>query len=333
MTVLAFLFWLVLCVVYAFRFRPPTQFSDLERRRLVAAGSRVALEESEQLAQVPLLESLRYLIGTVIGVLMVTTLVFAYGVVNGVLLGAVGLMLAPLGQRLPWVCQLADALRAKIAPYLTRAVEVMAPLLKLVRSRDAVGGVATLNSKEELGELIRRSPAVLSREETITLQSVLSFGDKCVRDVMTPRSVIDAIDVGEGIGPLIMDQLHKTGHSRFPVYDGDIDHVVGTLYLHDLIDLKSGHASVREAMHPQVFYINEHEDLEHALHGFLRTRHHLFIVVNEYRETVGLLSLEDVLETLLGRQIVDEFDEFQDLRKVAEKNPRKNNQPKGRTQV
>jgi CBS domain containing-hemolysin-like protein len=81
-------------------------------------------------------------------------------------------------------------------------------------------------------------------------------------------------------------------------------------------------------MQPRVFYIRENHSLEHALHGFLRTRHHLFIVVNEYRETVGLLSLEDVIEALLGRSIVDEFDEYDNLRKVAEGNPKGNNQPK-----
>lgn len=77
----------------------------------------------------------------------------------------------------------------------------------------------------------------------------------------------------------------------------------------------------------EVFYIHGQKSLTRALHGFLKTRHHLFVVVNEYRETVGLLSLEDVIEALIGATIVDEFDAFDDLRAVAERNPNRNNQP------
>jgi CBS domain containing-hemolysin-like protein len=78
-------------------------------------------------------------------------------------------------------------------------------------------------------------------------------------------------------------------------------------------------------MDPKVYYIHEDQTLEHALAAFLKTHHHLFVVVNEYRETVGILCLEDVIEALLGRKIVDEFDAHDDLRAVAAHNPRSNN--------
>lgn len=185
-------------------------------------------------------------------------------------------------------------------------------------------------SKPELLDLIGRSQGIISHDEQKHIQNALLFSDVKVADIMTPRSMIESIDEREGIGPLVMDQLHKTGHSRFPVTDGDIDHVVGMLYLHDLITLHSAHKTVKGAMQPRVYYIREDHDLEHALHAFLRTHHHLFIVINKYRETVGLLSLEDVIEYLLGRQVVDEFDEYDDIRKVAESNPRRSNEPKGK---
>lgn len=185
-----------------------------------------------------------------------------------------------------------------------------------------------LGSKDELVHLVERSPGVFSKDEITGIKALAAFSDKTVADIMTPRSMIESIAASESVGPLVIDQLHHTGHSRFPVYDPDIDHVVGMLYLHDLIDLKSNHTSVRQAMQPRVYYIRDSHSLEQALHGFLRSRHHLFIVVNEYRETVGLLSLEDVIEALLGRSIVDEFDEYDNLRKVAESNPNANNQPK-----
>ena len=188
-------------------------------------------------------------------------------------------------------------------------------------------------SKAELGYIIERSASVLTRDELLRVQASLALDSHSVEDVMTPVSVVDAIEVQESLGPLVLDSLHKTGHSRFPVIDRDIDHVVGILYLHDIINLKSAKSTVREAMDPRVHYIHEKQSLERALHGFLKTHRHLFVVVNDYRETVGVLTLEDVLETLLGKKIVDEFDQYDDLRAVAESNPRKNNSPKGKTDI
>ena len=100
----------------------------------------------------------------------------------------------------------------------------------------------------------------------------------------------------------------------------DIDHIVGTLYLRDVlkIDTSRKHtATVETAMDKHVYYIHEDQTLVHALNAFLKTHHHLFIVINEFRETVGILSLEDTMEALLGRKIVDEFDDHDDLRAVA----------------
>lgn len=205
--------------------------------------------------------------------------------------------------------------------------------LDIVSTIDLTAKDVVVASKPELLDLVSRSGDILSRDEQSRLKGSLSFNTTLVSDVMTPRSVIESIDMRESIGPLVLDQLHKTGHSRFPVVDGDIDHVVGTLYLHDLVTLSSSHKTAKGAMQPHVYYIREDHDIEHALHAFLRTHHHLFIVVNEFRETVGVLSLEDVIEALLGHQVIDEFDEYHDLRKVAESNPHRSNEPKGKINV
>jgi CBS domain containing-hemolysin-like protein len=322
---IALALWLILAVVNAMRYHVDADVSEFELKRRIELNDMAARELQEYHTQIPLLESLRIVVVTLVGVLMVTTLVVGYGPLTGIVIGAAGLLLSPLLQRWPIICEWADKLADISRPFALRAVHAIAPALRWLRDRDLANDERKVYSTDELLDVLDRSGGVLSKDQMARLRANLAFDDKTVADVMTPRSMIDTADVKDSVGPLVLDDLHKTGHSRFPVIDGDIDHVVGMLYLHNLIDLKSGHKTVKSAMNPKVYYIHQDKDLEHALHAFLRTHHHLFVVVNDYRETVGLLSLEDALETLLGKKIIDEFDQFDDLRAVAESNPRKNN--------
>ncbi len=86
-------------------------------------------------------------------------------------------------------------------------------------------------------------------------------------------------------------------------------------------------------MEKKVYYINQAQTLQHALAAFLSTQHHLFVVVNGYRETAGILTLEDCIEALLGRKIIDEFDTHDDLRVVASRNAKQHNNPPHATNV
>lgn len=324
-TIIAVILWLAYAVVQTMRFRDDEVLSAYELKRRIEANDHDALQLQAYHQQIPLLESLRVVVATLLSVLMVTTFVIGFGPLTGILFGATGLLFSPLVQRLEFICRMADKLALVSRPYALRATHAIAPVLRWLRDRDLGGGETRVYSSDELLDVLERSPGVLGTDQLGRLKASLAFDDKTVSDVMTPRTVIETANVRDSVGPLVLDDLHKTGHSRFPVIDGDVDHVVGMLYLHDLIDLKSGHKTVKSAMSPKVYYIHEAQNLSHALHAFLRTHHHLFIVVNDYRETVGLLSLEDVLETLLGKKIVDEFDQFDDLRAVADSNPRKNN--------
>jgi len=212
--------------------------------------------------------------------------------------------------------------------YILRFAERAPWLFTLFRSVTPEKSDLRLDSRDELEQLVAESGGLLSSDEKKIINQSLRFENKKVSEIMTPRSMIDSINHSELLGPLVLDDLHKTGHSRFPVVNGDIDHVVGMLYIQDLLTLdKKRSLTAEKAMNPKVFYIREDHQLPQALAAFLRTRHHLFIVVNKYRETVGLVSLEDTLEALLGRKIVDEFDTHEDLRAVAERNPRSNNSP------
>lgn len=185
-------------------------------------------------------------------------------------------------------------------------------------------------SQEDLAELIQNSKDVISADERQLLSSAMTFFAKEVSEVMTPKSVINFIKKSEFLGPLVLDELHALGHSRLPVINKDLDHIVGVLHIRDLLSLDVRESTTAEqAMEKKVFYIHENDTLEHALAAFLKTRHHLFIVINENRETVGLLTLEDVMEALIGRKIMDEDDIHEDLRAVAAHEGKTNNAAPG----
>ena len=325
---LALLLWLLTAVVATIRFGTDTKFSDAERARLVGVGNKEAIAEKESTELTPYLNSLQVIVQKVLEVSLVVYLVHTQGIFTGIILSTAGLLLIPLSFRVGFLCSLSDKLREAVLPFATKVALGLKPILGWLRDRDISTTDSVLNSQDELLDLVKKSPGVLSAQELARLKASLEFDDKKVSDVMTPKSMIRAVESSETLGPLVLDELYKTGHSRFPVYEKDLDHVVGTLYLHDLLDMKKGSQVAQKAMQPRVFFIRQDKDLTHAFNGFIKSRHHLFVVVNEYRETVGLLSLEDVLEALLGAKIIDEFDAFDDLRSVAEDNPRSNNTPK-----
>ena len=269
-----------------------------------------------------------------VGVTLVSVLAFGWGI--GIVVAFVLLLSYGAVARMSWLHRLVqpyyDRLEPKLLDLIDRAPQVFGVLRLPATDKQ---GDLELQSKEQLLHLIKESRGVVTAEQKALINHGLAFGDIRVEEVMTPRSAIDSVASTELLGPLVLDDLHKTGHSRFPVIDQDIDHVVGVLHIRNLLVLGSGKdtQTAEQAMEPRVFYINQSQTLDHALAAFLKSHHHLFIVVNEYRETVGLLSLEDVIETLLGREIVDEFDAHDDLRAVALRNPRANNKPTKRTDV
>lgn len=227
---------------------------------------------------------------------------------------------------------------AKLAPVLKYVIVGLAPVARpLGRMLDNWLGEEgpTVYSKEELYKIFEEhkiSPeSDIEEDEVQIVRHALSFGDKQVREVMTPRRMVVSVAANDDIGPILIDELHKSGHSRFPVYDDKkAQNFIGTLYLYDLVGLKSS-GKVKNAMRNAVYYVHEEEDLDHALNVFLKTNHHLLVVVNTFEEFVGVLSIEDVIEQVIGKQIQDEFDQHADLRAVAkslaekEANARKQN--------
>ncbi len=209
-------------------------------------------------------------------------------------------------------------------PGITWLLRHLYPLLRrvavIVKKHHPIAVHTGMYQKEDLIGLIDQQRVQadnrISEEEVRIARHALTFSDKLVRDVMIPRRVVKTVNEADSVGPVLMGELHDSGHSRFPVYRSKPENIIGTLYLHDLVGAKSI-GKVKDIMSPKVYYVNEEKPLQHALQAFLKTKHHLFIVVNNFEEYVGIITIEDVLEQIIGKPILDEFDRYEDMRAVA----------------
>jgi CBS domain containing-hemolysin-like protein len=187
-----------------------------------------------------------------------------------------------------------------------------------VRDHTSLVNHTNLYQKEDLIELLeqqeRQADNRIAKQEIDIAVHALSFGDKLVRDIFIPVSQVKSVKLKDSLGPILMDELHESGHSRFPVYDGK--NIVGILYLHDLLQKQHG-GSVKDIYQKHVVYAHEEQNLYQTLRAFLKTKRHLFVVVNRFEEVIGIVTIEDVLEQVIGQPIVDEFDQYEDLRAVA----------------
>ena len=222
----------------------------------------------------------------------------------------------------------AGSAAAFFAPAHSRFLSFVQPVLGRIAGWLPPGRLVTIHTglyeKKDLLELLgRQNKQIDNRMPPADLQiasNAMAFGDKSVSSIMTPRRAIKFVQANDSVGPILVDELHKTGFSRFPVVKDSAKaaspQVVGTLYLNNLIGY-DGSGKVKDLMKHDVYFINEDSSLRQALSAFLKTHHHLLIAVNSFEEMVGVLSLEDVLEQILGKQIVDEFDAYENLRAVA----------------
>jgi CBS domain containing-hemolysin-like protein len=156
---------------------------------------------------------------------------------------------------------------------------------------------------------VSRKSGVLSEAHGRLLANALDFADRAVRQIMVPRADVLWLDFNRSYAENSA-RAREFGHTRLPLCDGTIDHVVGVVHLKDLFIAPppSAGAPNLQALARPPLYVPENAKIQHALALFQRQRVHLGIVVDEYGGTAGLVTLEDVLEELIG-DIQDEFDQ------------------------
>ncbi len=188
---------------------------------------------------------------------------------------------------------------------------VLVPLNALDRAvRRMLGvshGMTPADAEERLRHLVEGN-ADLEEDEREMIASVIELGEQPVREVMVPRIDIGAAPATSTVRE-VLDRIIESGHSRIPIYDDTIDNIVGVVYAKDLLrHMRDGTQDapvVPLAREPS--YVPETKKVDELLHEMQQKRVHLAIVVDEYGGTAGLISIEDLIEEIVG-EIQDEYD-------------------------
>jgi CBS domain containing-hemolysin-like protein len=223
-----------------------------------------------------------------------------------------------------WLWSLAGFL----APAASGLSSLLQPILKMpakwLSKRRPESSHSQLYEKEDLIELLRiqnqQLDSRLSETELKVARGALTFGAKSVGSVMTPRAEVKMVLATEPIGPLLMDELFASGFSRFPVVKeitrSATPEILGTLYLKDVVG-HEGKGRIKDVMKKPAHFINEDQSLRQALAAFLKTEALLFVVVNNFEEVSGVLTVDDIIEQILGAKLDGEFDGYDNPIRVA----------------
>ena len=149
---------------------------------------------------------------------------------------------------------------------------------------------------------------LINEEENAMIRSILSLGDSMVREIMLPRMEMACVSIEDEVSQVV-EAIIACGHSRLPVYEGTIDNIIGLIYAKDLLKYWGEPDSAIELrkLIRAPFFVPETKNLEELLHDFKKRRVHMAVVIDEYGGTAGLVTIEDLLEQIVG-DIQDEYD-------------------------
>jgi len=221
-----------------------------------------------------------------------------------------------------WAKYAGEKLISRTYGLLHLSALLAAPVLALVQLHDRVvrrlAGVPPATPEEQQEEKQeefledleqQRREGVVDEEEQEMIENVLELRESTAGEIMTPRTDLVAVDVQADL-PAVLDTIRTAGHSRIPVYEGTIDNIVGLIYAKDLlaeIGREVREFNIRDRMR-EVYFVPETKSLRALLHEFQDQKLHLAVVLDEYGGTAGLVTLEDILEELVG-PIADEYEE------------------------
>ncbi len=212
----------------------------------------------------------------------------------------------------------------RLSGFIEVLLRILGPLVRVLtaittavaRMLGAGNQAQGVMSTQELSILVERGgeQGILEAEEEQMIQAVIELGDQRIHEVMVPRIAMVSLPAGATLEDTI-DTLIDQGHSRIPVYEDTIDEIVGILYAKDLLPFLKGSAAERPALRSILrtpVFVPESMSVDDLLHEFQRRKVHIAIVLDEYGGTAGLVTIEDLLEEIVG-EIQDEYDEEEPL--------------------
>jgi CBS domain containing-hemolysin-like protein len=166
----------------------------------------------------------------------------------------------------------------------------------------------------EIGE----TQGALEKQETRVIKNLLTLDKILAEDVMTPSTVMMTFHKSETIEEVIKKNS-PIPFSRIPIIDNNLDDIIGVVFRSKILEMSSeGKSNVKmEELATELLTVSPEDSVATLLEEFLKKKEHVFLVVDEYGTTQGIITLEDAVETLLGAEIVDESDSVEDMRQLA----------------
>ncbi|NIP23627.1 MAG: CBS domain-containing protein [Phycisphaerae bacterium] len=221
-----------------------------------------------------------------------------------------------------WAKYAGEKILSRTYKFLMLSATVATPVLyvfglydSLVKRLAGVGQTTPEEEQEEKQEEFltdleqHRIDGVVDKEEQEMIESVLELDETTADEIMTPRTDIAAVEVNSDL-QAILDTITSVGHTRVPVYEENIDKIIGMIYAKDLlteIGKKPGDFKLRTKMR-EAYFVPETKPLRTLLHEFQNQKLHIAVVLDEYGGTAGIVTLEDIIEELVG-EIADEYEE------------------------
>ena len=221
-----------------------------------------------------------------------------------------------------WAKYAGEKILSRTYNLLMLFVIVVSPVLYIFRLYDGfvrrLAGVVETTPQEQQEEKQEeflngleqhRTEGVLDKEEQEMIENVLELSNSTADEIMTPRTDIIAIEVNSDL-QMILETITTAGHTRVPVYEDNIDNIIGLVYAKDLlteIGKTNADFKLRDKMR-DAYFVPETKPLRTLLHEFQNQKLHIAVVLDEYGGTAGIVTLEDILEELVG-EITDEYEE------------------------
>ena len=216
----------------------------------------------------------------------------------------------------------------RLAPFIAFPIQLMViclkPIVKLCQTitrlipQDKSEDSITAEELQTIAAMSRESGQLEEVQEKV-ISNIINLKQKTVRQVMTPRTVTFSLDENISVEEAMAEIARLTSHSRVPVYDKDPDDVTGIVMRKDVL-LAAAEQKVTSTLGKlkiPVHFVPETMPLNLVLIDFFEKRQHLFVVVDEYGSVTGVISMEDVLEEIVGEEILDESDRTRDMRELA----------------